>query len=342
MQTSTMRCEIGQIPAAVSDLLSRSGTALRQAGGRIRDLDPAVVLTAARGSSDHAASYLKYAIELTAGLPVASLGPSIASIFHARLRVPGAATIAISQSGRSPDLVGLAEAASHGGAFTLALTNTPGSPLTRLCDLSVDIAAGPERSVAATKTYVNSVVAGLSVLGHWTRDDQLLGALDRLPDFLGQAIEQCNWSALGQGLDPGASLFVLGRGPTLAIAREAALKFKEVCTIHAEAYSAAEVMHGPLALIKPGFPVLALAARDAGQASIMATAHAIATKGAAVYATSESDGEPIALPFVATGHPLTDPLTLIAGFYAFIEELARQRGLDPDHPAHLQKVTETR
>ena len=138
------------------------------------------------------------------------------------------------------------------------------------------------------------------------------------------------------------SLFILGRGPSFAIANEAALKFKETCAMHAEAYSAAEVMHGPLALVGPGFPVLALAARDASEPSMAEAADALAGKGASVFITSALAAEGNAmLPFAATGHPLTDPLALIVSFYAFVEAFARHRGLDPDQPRNLRKVTET-
>lgn len=340
-EATFMRREIGEIPDAVATLLSRAGPALERAGTRIRQEDPLVVATVARGSSDHAASYLKYAIELAAGIPVASLGPSIASIFGARLKLPRAACFAISQSGKSPDILRMAEAARQGGAITFAVTNTPDSPLVEVCNELIDIMAGPERSVAATKTFVNSAAAGLAVLAHWTEDAALLKALQDLPSHLSAAIA-CDWTVLCEALDEAESLFILGRGPSLAIAHEAALKFKETCAIHAEAYSAAEVMHGPVSLVGEGFPLLVLSARDAAEPSAVETAEALASKGAAVFATSDKTRSARKLPFAATGHPLTDPLALIASFYSFIETFARRRGLDPDRPANLKKVTETR
>jgi glucosamine--fructose-6-phosphate aminotransferase (isomerizing) len=127
----------------------------------------------------------------------------------------------------------------------------------------------------------------------------------------------------------------------LAIANEAALKFKETSAMHAEAYSAAEVMHGPLALVGPGFPILALAARDASEPSMAEAADALVGKGATVFATTALARAAHRLPFAPTGHPLTDPLALIVSFYAFVEAFARHRGLDPDQPPHLRKVTET-
>ena len=335
-----MRREIVEIPEAAARLLDASDGALARAGRQLRELSPKVVATVARGSSDHAASFLKYAIELSAGIPVASLGPSIASIYGAKLKLDGAACLTISQSGKSPDIVAMAETARSGGALTIAITNTAGSPLVEASDHTVDILAGLEKSVAATKSFVNSAVAGLLLLAHWTDDRDLLAALQKLPQHLGAAIE-CDWMGIADALTGENSLFILGRGPSAAIANEAALKFKETCAMHAEAYSAAEVMHGPLALVGPGFPVVALAARDASERSMADAADVLAGKGASVFVTSGLPAKAAMLPHAATGHPLTDPLPLIVSFYAFVEAFARSRGLNPDQPPNLRKVTET-
>jgi glutamine---fructose-6-phosphate transaminase (isomerizing) len=340
-----MRGEILEIPEAAARLLDATDGALAAAGRQLRALSPRVMTTVARGSSDHAASFLKYATELSAGVPVASLGPSIASIYGARLKLQGAACLTISQSGKSPDIVAMAQAAREGGALTIALTNTAGSPLAEVSNHAIDILAGEEKSVAATKSFVNSAVAGLMLLAHWTGDEALLAALRGLPGHFRRAVE-CDWMPIAEALDGDLqsgenSLFILGRGPSAAIANEAALKFNETCAMHAEAYSAAEVMHGPLALIGPGFPVVALAARDASEPSMASAADLLAGKGASVFATSALVAKAAELPHAATGHPLTDPLTLIVSFYAFVEAFARRRGLNPDQPPNLRKVTET-
>jgi glutamine---fructose-6-phosphate transaminase (isomerizing) len=338
---SMMRQEIEEIPHAVARLLECGGARLQQAGLRLRENDPAIVATIARGSSDHAATYLKYAIELSAGVPVASLAPSTASIFRARLKLGRTACLAISQSGRSPDIVEMIRTADNDDALALALTNSPNSPLANICDEVLDIMAGTEMSVAATKSFVNSVVAGLAVLAHWMDDISLQQALIDLPMHLSRAIRN-DWMQLASKLSESTSLFVLGRGPSLAMAQEAALKFKETCGIHAEAYSSAEFMHGPVSLIRDGFPVLVLAARDAAEATSAESADRLAGKGAAVFATTNRVSAATALPFTETGHPLTDPLVLIASVYSFVETLAWMRGFDPDRPMHLRKITETR
>lgn len=340
MTQTHMRREVLEIPQAVARLLDASAAGMERAGRELRAVDPRVLVSVARGSSDHAASFLQYAIELTAGVPVASVGPSIGSIYRAQLRLKGAACLAISQSGKSPDIVAMAKTAREGGALTVALTNTPGSPLAEASHHAIDIAAGPELSVAATKTFINSAVAGLALLANWKGDEGLLAALRALPNHLEKALA-CDWTAFADAVGDENSLFVLGRGLSLAIANEVALKFKETCSIHAEAYSAAEVMHGPLALVGPGFPVLVLASRDQSEDSVVQSADGLAARQAAVFATSDKVHLAIRLPFVSTGHRLTDPLALVASFYSFIEAFALRRGLNPDQPRNLRKVTET-
>ena len=341
MTTAThMRREIEEIPAAVARLLSDGRDELAAGGAALRERNPDMLVTIARGSSDHAATFIKYAVELLAGIPVASVGPSISSIYGRELRMPNAAAIAISQSGKSPDIVAMAASARRNGALTFALTNTPDSPLAAGADHTIAFRSGVEQSVAATKTYVASVVAGLALLGNWLQDKALLAALDSLPQVLEQAVHT-DWSPLLGALDNHQSLYVLGRGPAFAIASEAALKFKETSSIHAEAYSAAEVIHGPARIVERHFPVLVLAARDAAEASVADVAERLAGQGARVFITSVNAQSAERLPFAASGHPITDALALIATFYGFVEALSRRRGFDPDHPPYLNKVTQT-
>lgn len=335
-----MRQEVDSIPGVVANFLDQGSTVLDAAAATLRERNPTTVVTVARGSSDHACTYLKYAIELTLGLPVASIGPSVASIYGRDMKLDHCAAIAISQSGKSPDIVGLAQSARRSGAATIAITNTPGSPLADAADFTIDLMAGEEKSVAATKTFVTSVVAGLALIARWSGDAALRQAVDDLPRTLAEAVA-CDWSDMIGALDGHNALYVLGRGPGLAIANEAALKFKETCNVQGEAYSAAEVMHGPVAVVTPGYPVLGLAARDAAEPSVADMAHKLAGQGALGFLTSDRPGAARRLPFAATGHPLTDPLALIVTFYGFVEALARHRGFNPDIPVALKKVTET-
>lgn len=338
--TSLMAQEVQDIPAAVARLLDDGDGAIRAAAEAARRLDPGLIATVARGSSDHVCTYLKYAAELTLGLPVASIGPSVASIYGAELHLGRALCLCVSQSGKSPDIVALAQVARAGGAMTVAITNHPDSDLAAASDQVLALHAGPERSVAATKTFVTSAVAGLALLAHWRRDAALIRAIADLPDRLGQAVAT-DWVDLRAALAGVGSLYTLGRGPSWAMSNEAALKFKEVCLIHAESYSSAEVLHGPVSIVDVGFPVLALASADAAEASIAGVADAMAAKGAQVFVTSDKAQGATVLPVVRTGHWLTDPLALIATFYAMVERVAVARGIDPDTPRHLRKVTET-
>lgn len=340
MNVTHMRREIEEIPSAVARLLAEGKAELAAAGAALRDARPVMVATIARGSSDHAAAFLKYAFEIVAGIPVASIGPSIASIYDREIALANCAAIAISQSGKSPDIVAMANAARTSGAITVALTNTPGSPLATAATIAVDLRAGEEKSVAATKSFVSSVAAGLMLVAHTARDETLLIALADLPEALERAIA-CDWSPLFDVLEGRNSLYVLGRGPALAIAAEAALKFKETCGLHAEAYSAAEVLHGPARIVEAGFPILALTAEDAAEASVAEVVDRLAGQGARASITSARSTAGIVLPAARTAHPVTSALTLVVSFYAFVEELSRRRGFDPDRPPHLRKVTET-
>lgn len=340
MTQTHMAREVAEIPEAAARFLERSRIAVVAAAAALRRKDPGLVATVARGSSDHAATYLKYAIELEAGLPVASVGPSIASIYQRPLRLAGAACIGISQSGRSPDIVEMMRSAGAGGALTIAVTNHADSPMAQASAHCLPLQAGEEKSVAATKTYITSVLAGLSLLAEWREDDALRAAVAKLPEAFSQAIA-LDWEPIAARLSRASSAFVLGRGPGFAAANEAALKFKETCGLHAEAYSAAEVLHGPAAIVQAGFPVLALGVQDAALPQLCTTAARLAAQGADVFVTGADVEGATRLPSVADLHPIVAPLVMVAGFYAFIEQLARRRGFDPDTPPHLRKVTET-
>lgn len=338
---SHMAREVAEIPEAAARFLARSRPAVAEAAAALRAADPRLFVTVARGSSDHAASYLKYCIELASGVPVASVGPSVASVYGRVLRLSGAACIGISQSGRSPDLVEMMRAAGAGGALTIAITNQPEAPMAATSRHCLPLCAGEERSVAATKTFVTSALAGLALLAEWTGDGALHKAVADAPEAFARALA-LDWAPLAARLARAQSLYVLGRGPAFAMASEAALKFKETCGLHAEAYSAAEVLHGPAAIVQAAFPVLAFGVEDAALPGLLATAERLAAQGADVFVTAGTAQGATTLPHVPGLHPSLAPLALIVGFYGFIEGLARRRGFDPDLPPHLRKVTETR
>lgn len=339
MKSTQMRAEILEISDAVDRLLSQGNGAISAAAKKARAANPRYLISVARGSSDHACSFLKYASELILRRPMASVGPSVKSIYDVDLDAAGAVCLSVSQSGQSPDIVRMTESLRAGGAITVAITNNDQSRLAQAADTTLAIHAGPELSVAATKTFVTSLVAGLWLIAEIKGDDELIAAIRALPGHLDRAT-RCDWSAAAAAID-GSSLFTLGRGPSWAISNEAALKFKETCLIHAESYSSAEVLHGPVSIVGQDFPVIAFAAGDAGGASVAETADALAEKGARVFATSETVTQATPLPHIPTGHWLTDPIAAIVSFYGMVEAVAVARGINPDAPRHLNKVTET-
>jgi glucosamine--fructose-6-phosphate aminotransferase (isomerizing) len=222
----------------------------------------------------------------------------------------------------------------------VALVNAEHSPLAALADTVIPLQAGPEKSVAATKSFIGSLSAVLHLVAHWRQDAALLDALRELPEQLRAAFE-LDWSPLVDGLREMHDLFVLGRGYGLAAAQEAALKLKETCALHAEAFSSAEVRHGPMELVGPRLPVLLFAQQDDSLAGVMATARDFHQRGAEVWAAAPGASGRDALPIVPTRQPMCAPILAIQSFYRAVNALAIARGRDPDHPPHLAKVTET-
>jgi glucosamine--fructose-6-phosphate aminotransferase (isomerizing) len=306
----------------------------------LREAPPRFIVTCARGSSDHAAAYAKYVFETQLGIATASASPSVSSVYAAEQQWRDALFIAISQSGKSPDLLRTAEAAKRAGARVVALVNVVDSPLAALADTVIPLHAGPERSVAATKSYLAALAAVLHLCARWSGDAELDAALPTLPDALRKSWD-ADWSSLHEGLVGAHNLFVVGRGFGLGIALEAALKFKETCGLHAEAFSAAEVKHGPMALVGPDFPVLCFAQDDDTLASTLAVAREFRGRGAQVFVAAPGQHGPGTLPVPGGLPALCTPLLIIQSFYRAASELALRRGFNPDVPPHLNKVTET-
>lgn len=341
-----MHEETRAIPGLLREQIARFGAEYQKAAERLLMLAPPVIVTMARGSSDHAALFFKYLCELETGTPVASVGPSVASVYDRPLHLAGAACLAVSQSGRSPDLLAFQKMAGEAGALNLALVNVPDSPLAAAADCVLPVGSGEERAVAATKSFVLSLTAMAGLVGAMAGQSEMTLALPKLPECLETALE-CDWSPLGDALAPGSSLYVIGRGPGLAIAHEAALKFKETCQLHAESYSSAEVLHGPIQLAASGLTALVFLARDASRAGTIEAIERLAASGAKIFVADPAGEQPVGsaavtyLPCAAAPLPLLDPIVQVTSFYVFIEQMAGRLGLDPDRPALLRKVTET-
>ena len=317
----------------------RNDATLLALGDALRRQAPRAVVTCARGSSDHAATYAKYLVETRAQVLASSCAPSVSSIYLSHQDWRGCVFLAISQSGRSPDLLAAAQNARAGGATVIALVNAEDSPLAGIAHHTLPLCAGEERSVAATKSFIASLAALVHLVGAWTNDHALLDALREAPALLEQAWE-LDWSAALPLLAPASNLYVIGRGLGLGIAQEAALKCKETCGLHAEAFSSAEVLHGPAALLGPGFPALLLAQQDDTHEGVATLAVELAARGVPVLAAGARGPNVVELPTLPA-HPAIQPLLLVQSFYRLAATLSVARGHDPDRPPHLRKVTRT-
>jgi len=332
---SAMAREAAEAPDVVARCLALNAAAIAEIARRLRRHQPPVVLTCARGSSDHAARFLKYLVEILLGIPCCSIGASVVSIYGARLNLKNAVCVTISQSGKSPDIVAVQEAARAAGAFTIALVNSEDSPVAASSDICFSLCAGPEISVAATKSFIASLATAAALAAEWANSRDMQDTVQNLPTVLGRAAK-IDWPEAIDVASRVDSIYVLGRGPALAIAQETALKLKETCAIHAEAFSMAEVMHGPLELLTGEIPVLAYSPDDASRPFALEALAKLRKIGAKVLAV-ESGG----MAYAPTGHPLLDPISMIQTAYRIVEATARMRGRDPDNPRLLTKVTET-
>ncbi len=331
-------------PGVVRQLLQANGPACAALGQRLRAQPPAAVLTLARGSSDHAASYAAYLVMARLGRLVTSLPMSLLTLYDSRLPGEGTLSLAFSQSGQSPDLVEPTRRLRASGATTVAFVNAEGSPLAAAAEQVLPLHAGEERSVAATKSCLAQFVAGAQLVAAWQDDDRFAAALAALPETMDRAAAR-RWADALPALATADRLYVVGRGPGLAVAAEAALKFKETCGIQAEAFSGAEVQHGPMALVGEGYPVLVMALRGPAQPGLLALSQTLAARGARVWVVMPEDQSAppgtVALPLEPAPLADLDPVTALQSFYPWVEALSRGRGRDPDAPPHLAKVTRT-
>lgn len=331
-----MAIEAASAGAVLGAQLAANRAQIEALAQRLRQAPPRLVITCARGSSDHAATFAKYLIEQELGLPVVSFSPSLASLHGKGLGGPDVLFLAISQSGGSPDIVAAAEHARRCGALVAALVNVEASPLAAAVECVIPLHAGTETSVAATKSFIASLGALLQLVTAWKGSK---ADFAELPAALAHSWSR-DWDAAAAELAHASSLFVIGRGLGLGVAQELALKFKETCGIHAEAFSGAEVRHGPMALVKTGFPVIILSQHDESRPGLQALGEEFAARGARVFASGLDLPGSVALPDCGDD-PMLAPLLAIQGCYKLVGAVALARGLDPDAPPYLAKVTRT-
>lgn len=337
--------EAHQAPGVVERVLRENRSEMELLGTFLRRHTPPFVLTVARGSSDHAALYGKYLIESLLGLVCSSATPSVHTIYGQRLALSRALVIAISQSGQSPDLIEVTRQARRDGALTLAMVNQENSPLAQTAEVVLPLLAGPEEAVAATKSYLATLASLAQLVAAWAEDQPLKEALAMLPEALYQSAH-ADWRAGLEPLVEAENGLVVGRGYAFAVANELALKLKETSAFHAEAMSGAELLHGPVALVEPDFPLLVLVPKDKPLPGMVSLLENLRSKGGhLLVASSEALALELAhtpLPLPSKLHPVLDSILLAQAFYPFAAQLSVARGLNPDAPRNLSKVTRTR
>lgn len=338
--TSKMRTEALEAANVISRQINENKKLLDTITAELRANDPYSIVSIARGSSDHAAQYMNYLAMAKLGKLPTSLSMSILTLYKAELDISKSLGVAISQSGQSPDVVNPLGYFTEKGRGSIALVNDTNSPLAKIAKWTVPLHAGPEKSVAATKSFIASLSASAHLIASWKQDAELLKALDHLPDDLYKA-QQCDWTPAIETLKGSKRIMVVGRGFGLSMALEASLKFKETCSIQAEAFSAAEIKHGPQALIENGYPLIVFANRGPALHSMLDLAEDMRARGAKVILAAPSFVKEKDLLIHSAQSDDLDILMAAQSFYLMIEGLSRSLGLNPDEPKHLSKVTKT-
>jgi len=345
--SSHLEQELREQPAALARLIEKQRGYAEQARPLFVRDDVQYILIASRGSSGNAARYAQYLLGRAHRVPVAFATPSLFTLYGQPPRLDGALVIGISQSGRSPDVVEVVAEARRHGRPTVALTNDPSSPLGQAADGVLKLEAGDEHAVAATKTYVNSLGAVALLFATMTADSRALDELERAPEQLARQLDR-SWldmtelDRLGE-VDGGT---VLARGINYCTSFEIALKIRELSGLVFESYSAADLMHGPVAAIAPGWPVVAIAPNGPAFDAMVDAINSVSARGARTVVISEDDrlcarGE-IGLPLLPGVPEWLSPLVAVVPGQLAAMRLAQLRGIDLDSPLGLSKVTLTR
>ena len=345
--TSQFEREIHEQPTVIARLLTDGPEDARRIAERIRSADPSFVMIAARGTSDNAARYAQYLFGARNRLPVALATPSLFTLYHAPPRLTHGLVIGISQSGQSPDIVAVVAEARIQGALTLAITNDPNSALAEAADLCLELRAGTEQAVAASKTYTAELTALAMLSTALEDDDDGRSQLLKLPRIIEEALH------LNQHLATSAARFasneqflVVGRGYNYATAYEVALKIKETSYVAAEAHSSAELRHGPIAVVDEGFPIVLIAPSGAALEDVIELYAELRDRDAEVLVIGDRPelllDESHSLPIPPGIPEWLSPIVAVVPGQLWALELARAKGFDPDQPRGLTKVTRTR
>ena len=336
--------EIGSQPQVIARLLDAEIGRVARIAAQLPPFQYALI--AARGTSDHAAAYAKYAWAALAGYPVALATPALHTLYDAPPRLDGALVVGVSQSGQSPDIVAVLEEGKRQGRPTLAITNDGASPLAAAADHVIELHAGAERSVAATKTYTAQLVVMALLAAAWSGQAERTDELRRLPDALAATLASAkDLAARAERYRYMEQCVVIGRGYNMATAFELALKLKELTYVMSTAYSSADFRHGPIATIHEGLPTILIMPSGATFADMSELAQDLRARGAELLIASD---EPSAQALATTLLPMAGglpewltPIAAIAPGQTLALHLTLAKGLDPDRPRGLQKVTRT-
>lgn len=339
--TTLMRREALEASEIVENQLSENQQVFDEIAHKLIQQNPYSLVTVARGSSDHAAAYLNFLATAKLGKLTTSLSMSALTLYNSTLDVSRSLGIAISQSGQSPDVVTPMEYMRTNACSSIALVNNTTSPLAGAVEWCVPLLAGEEKSVAATKSFIASLSASASLVAAWRNDLSLARGLHHLSDDL-QKAQGLDWSRAIETLAGAKRIMTVGRGYGLSLAQEAALKLKETCSIQAEAFSAAEIKHGPQALIEAGYPLLIFATRGPALQNMLDLAEEMKARGANVILAAPSMVSEKDLEIQSAHAEELDIITAIQSFYLMVEELSRHLGFNPDTPRNLSKVTLTK
>jgi glucosamine--fructose-6-phosphate aminotransferase (isomerizing) len=347
MGTSHLKREILEQPQVLQELLENERASVERIAATIRNRAPHFILLAARGTSDNAARYGQYLFSAANGLPVALATPSLFTLYGKSPRLGESLVMAISQSGQSPDIVAVVEEGRRQGALTLAITNDANSPLATTAEHVILLHAGQERSIAATKTYTASLLAVAMLSTALAEDEEGFRALDALPVLMSEVVASApDIIKAAKTYRDIEACVVISRGYNYATAFEIALKLKELAYILAEPYSSADFEHGPVALVERGFPVLAVVPEGCVAEELVDLLHRLRERKARLVVIANRDD---ALALAQTPLPLPvgvpewlSPLLAVVPGQLFTLGLIESKGLDPDHPRGLRKVTLTR
>jgi len=347
VEQSHLFSEIHEQPQVLSRLLEREDEPIQKLASAIREHAISYVVIAARGTSDNAGRYAQYILGAVNGLVVGLATPSLFTIYGRPPRFGNALVLGISQSGKSPDIVAVLAEARRQGALTAAITNVADSDLAQEADHTINLHAGAERSIAASKTYTSELAAIALLAAHLKPDEGMLEALRQVPQVVAATLSMNDEVArIAQRYRYMRDCVVVGRGYNYATAFELALKLKELTYTIAEPYSSADFLHGPLALIEHGFPAIVIAPSGVTLPEMLGFMGSLKGREAEIIAISDSQDAlqladvPLALP-----QPVPEwlsPIPAIIPGQLLAMHLAHVRNYDPDHPRGLRKITETR